>query len=193
MKTRVKWLSLALILLFSNVASAQKSDFDFRRTNWGMTKAKVKAVESADLHFNEPEELYYKTTVGTLTAIIQYKFIQTKLVRAFYLFRERHTNKNDFIHDYENIKEILTKEYGAPIVDNTIWHKDLYKDSRQEWGFAVNLGHLVFETKWETQKTIIAHSLRGQNYKINHGISYKSKKLAYLIEKRKDEKDQDNY
>lgn len=69
---------------------------------------------------------------------VVYVFVRGKLVRTKYVIVEEHSNRNDYIRDYKSLKTQLSKKYGAPIEDETIWKNSLYKDDREEWGFAVS-------------------------------------------------------
>jgi hypothetical protein len=52
----------------------------------------------------------------------------------------------------------------------------LYKEKRGYHGNAVSLGHLIFETKWIADNTIIIHKLSGNNNIVDHSIEYHDKK-----------------
>ena len=150
---------------------------DFRKTNWGMNKEQVKKTEKGKIVEEDENILTYQGNVAGLDCFVVYIFAEGKLVRAKYVFTETHSNKNDYILDYNKLKEILIKKYGKPIEDSQLWRNDLYKDDYQNWGFAVSLGHLVYFALWETPSTSIAMMLDGENYEINLQIEYLSKEL----------------
>lgn len=165
----------------------QKQDgFDFRQTKWGFTTDQVKKIEGDEPYINTENTLAYKKSVAGLDCLIGYMFIENKLVRAKYIFEEEHTNKNDYISDYNKIKGVLTEKYGDKKESNdAIWNNDLYKDSFQDYGLAISIGHLIYISSWDTNTTKIALVLRGDNYKIDLVTEYSSKQYSQLTEQVK--------
>jgi len=165
------------------------SQTDFRDTKWGMSNAEVKKIEKENFFKEEGNFLGYKGEVGGKDCQIIYTFVQDKLVRAEYIITEKHTNQNDYISDYNSLKELLTKKYGKPTKDEEFWRNDLYKDDYSHWGFAVSLGHHAYFTTWETPSTEILEFLHGDNYQITLGIGYTSKQFEDLEKKTKEEEE----
>jgi len=168
-------------------------EFDFRKTKWGMTKEQVKATESVKLTGATDTLLNYSSEIAGMNATIGFSFSEDKLYRASYAFNEEHTNKNNYISDYENVKEILTREYGSPKSDSSEWRNDLYENDPQYWGLAISLGHVVYLTTWETETTEILLILGGDNYKISFGVVYNSKNLKYLGVEQELEKEEGQF
>lgn len=171
------WL-MGCLMLVCTVFGADK-DFDFRKTRWGMSRSEVLAAEEYDLH--EGEKVFTSKThhqLADFDAVIGYVFTDDRLVRAGYIIDEKHTNRNDHIHDYTTLKKLLTKKYGEPIEDEVLWFNDLYRDDVEQWGTAVSIGHLNFYSQWDLEETMIMLLLTGENFDTNHKIEYKSKKLA---------------
>jgi len=106
---------------------------------------------------------------------------------------ESHTNKNDFITDYNDFKKILTKKYGKPKQDETLWKNDLYKDDYSDWGTAISIGHLVYLSSWETQDTEINNILMGENFAISCIVEYTSKNLKEIEKKAQEKKALDEF
>jgi len=157
--------------------SSGSEKYDFRKTNWGMSKEQVKATENMKPDLEEDNVLAYKVKINGDDYFCAYSFLKDKLHNAGYAFAEKHTNRNLYIDDYKKLKELLIKQYGKPLTDRTTWDSDLYKDDRSEWGFAVSLGHLSYGATWETSATYITLGLNGDNYKINLLLAYDSKEL----------------
>lgn len=175
-----------LILLISGVCVAD--DYTFRKTKWGMSISEVKASEPLDVADEKENFLAYRTTVIGKSVFIVYFFTDDQLTRARYVLAESHSNKNDFITDYKDFNEILTKKYGDPNEDETIWRDELFKDDHSEWGTAISLGHLIYFSTWKTQDTEIRNVLTGENYDISCIVEYASKNLKEL-EKNAQEKE----
>jgi len=167
--------------------------YDFRKTTWGMNKIQVKKTEKSKILMEDKDMLVYGGNVSGLDCIIIYTFIEGKLVRGSYTFTKTHTNKNDYISDYNDLKETLIKKYGKPIKDTHIWKNDLFRNDYQQWGFAISLGHLVYKATWEKSNTNILLILCGDNYEITHTLFYYSKELENLEEKAKEKKTLDEF
>ena len=159
-------------------------NYDFRKAKWGMSMAQVKASESLSIKNKDKDKdvLIYKTKILNNNVALVYSFINDKLVSGHYVVEEKHSNKNDYIADYKDFKKILTKKYGKPKMDRTMWKDDLYKSDVSSWGMAVSIGHLVYGSSWETDETKINDTLLGDNYQISLIIAYVSKKFKALKE-----------
>ncbi len=116
-----------------------------------------------------------------------YIFAYDKLVRAKYIVNKKHTNKNAYLSDYFDLVSALTKKYGKPWSDKDFWDDDLYKDKPDDWGMAVSAGHLSKYAEWKMQRTTILACLKGDNFEIDLGIEYSSKKLDQLESKAEKE------
>jgi len=164
----------------------KNSEFSFRKTNWGMSKAQVKKTETGKI-INDDNVLGYEAKIAGLDALIAYIFVDNKLVRAKYIFTQKHSNKTDYISDYSSIQKILNKKYGKPESDDTYWKNDLYKDDYQSWGMALAVGHLTKYSNWNVADTKVWLSINGDNYKVSHSAEYSSVKLAGLESAKSEE------
>jgi len=187
MKTLWKGALVALLVLLF-VGNSLADDYTFRKTKWGMSIEQVKSSEPLEVAKEVKNFLRYKTTVIGKDVLVIYIFVDNQLVRARYALAEPHTNKNDFITDYNDFKEILTKKYGKPKQDEKLWKDDLYKEDYSDWGLAISIGHLIYFSVWETEDTEIRDVLMGENYDISCIVEYASKKLKGIEEKAKEKK-----
>jgi hypothetical protein len=175
-----------IVIFFIGILFAPQvnSQYDFRKTKWGMTKEQVLASETSELSPQENgNSLSYKGTVNDLDCYIVYVFAFDTLVRAQYNIIEEHTKSNQYITDYEKLKEILKGKYGQPEKDRITWLDNMYKDNPNDWGLAVSIGQLAYFSEWLTESTDIWLMLQGDNYKLKFVIEYTSLKYAYLNEK----------
>jgi hypothetical protein len=187
MKTVIKIVVAGFfILVFSGICSA--NDFTFRKSKWGMTAAEVKASEPLEIAREDEGLLGYKTSVIGKDVFVVYFFIDNQLTRARYVLAESHSNKNDFITDYEDFKKILIKKYGNPVQDESLWRNDLYKDDYSDWGTAISLGHLLYFSNWKTNDTEISNMLMGENYDISCIVEYSSTNLKEIEKKAQEKK-----
>ena len=83
----IKVLSLSLAVFFLSAVQAQQSQFDFRKTSWGMTKDQVKENESSTLDRDTGSTLWYTSKVANMDTYILYNFIDNKLAEAGYSFK----------------------------------------------------------------------------------------------------------
>lgn len=186
MKTKLLIVTVLWASLFSGISLAES--FDFRKARWGMSMEQVTASEPLEVSASSDEALLYKSQVIGKDVNIVYSFVKDQLVQARYMMAEVHTNKNDYIADYNSFSEILKKKYGKPTQDKTYWRNKLYEDDSEHWGFAVSLGHLVQVSHWNTDKTEIDNILMGENYEITCVVQYSSKNLKGIAANAEEKK-----
>ncbi len=186
---------ILLVFLMQGPGTAQtEKPTDFRKTSWGMTRERVKAVESSKLIKEDERGLFYSSELtGFGDVLIGYIFAQGKLVRTSYVSEVRHTNSNAFIEDFTHLKSILTEKYGKPESDDVVWLDDLYKDDPDNWGMAVSAGHLVYDAAWKTKTTNILEKLKGDNFDVTLIVQYSSIELSGLEEAKDKEKQKSEY
>jgi hypothetical protein len=173
------------------VESNQNTGLSFRKSTWGMNLENVKETEIGNPKYDKDGLLVYSDKISGITCDVVYIFANDQLVRSKYLFKNEHSNKTDFIEDYNTMKKNLEKKYGPTIFDNPIWKNDLYKSDPDEWGMAIAVGHLKYFSQWETEDTKVLLYLVGENYKINFGIEYESKNLSSLEDQVNSENDEE--
>lgn len=179
-------ITCILLLFFAGTCLAD--DFTFRNTKWGMSVAEVKASEPLTVAKEDETLVAYKASIIGKDVFVVYLFTDNQLTRAKYVLAESHSNRNDFIKDYNDFKNILEKKYGSPSKDETLWRNDLYRNDYSDWGTAISLGHLLYFSTWETENTEIASILTGENFDISCVIEYSSKSLEELEKKAKEKK-----
>lgn len=207
----MKKLSILLIVvlltcLALTVFATEEVKYDFRKTTWGMSKEEVRAAESKELYYegnsNIGHSIVYEIKIGNKDYGCIYVFLEDKLYNGGYVFNEEHTNKNDYIDDYEELKEILTEKYGKPDEKKLwslhdrgemYWKDDSYRDDRSRWGMAISKGDLAYGSIWETPTTDIELILDGDNYDVSLRIRYISKELKEWANKILKEKTKSNF
>lgn len=164
-------------------------DFDFRKAKWGFSKEKVKASEEFDAIMGMKDKIEFETTVADTKCLVGYFFVENKLAKANYKFLINHSNKNDFISDYQRIGELLCEKYGGDVASkqypnsDQYWSNELYKDNFQNRGMAISLGHMFYMSEWYTPETEIILRLYGNNSEINLEVDYSSRKYQNLLKK----------
>lgn len=164
----MKSLITLLSICFPLILSAQ-----FRQTTWAMDKNKIKEVETAEFVSESDHSLQYNTEVGDWEAILTYYFDNGTYYQADYLLKIKHKNKNDYLEDYFNIKEILSSTYGEPKLENDYeWIDEKHKDNRFFYGHAVSLGHLKLSNTIDNRNMLVKPELSGGDGNIRFRISY---------------------
>jgi len=158
------------------------SVYDFRQTNWGMSKEQVIASEGKPVS-DGPDRLLYQTEVAGLKAGMEFEFLNGKLASAGYVLMEKYVEPNQYIISSNRWLEGLRAKYGEPKA-NIQWLNDLYRNDQTKYGLAISAGHMLIHNSWETERTNIEHIISGQNFEISVGITYTSKELQAELEKK---------
>jgi len=173
--------------------------YDFRETNWGMTKEQVKEIEKNILLIGEDSiqdsiigcdgSLHYNGRVNGLKCDIYYYFIEDGLVSATYKKIDTFVGyKVKFISNYKNLKTYLIKKYGKPYDDSVEMIKDepIAPYAKVIWEhptdniYQIKLLLMGFEDKNKVEWLINYQSREGKNIK---------ECLADYIEKEKAKKE----
>ncbi len=188
-------VSVLFIVSSSLAAWGQQppTEFTFRKTNWGMSRDSVRNAEEQKPYKEDDSDLLYVTTVADRKMLVGYFFSSSGLAQARYALLEEHSNKNDYISDYESLKEKLSEKYGRPESDETNWKNDLFKDKPDDYGTAVSVGHLGFRDTWQSKTTEITLKLYGDNYEIHLTTNYFSKIFGPGFLREQQEKHQDEF
>lgn len=110
-----KQLLFVFIIFILNFNIVLASQFDFRKTKWGMSKSQVKASEKAEFGSQNKDAMIYVSELAGMKVFIVYSFISNKLHSGSYAFQGRHTNKNNYISDFKDVKKTF---------DQKIWHSN---------------------------------------------------------------------
>lgn len=177
---------LVVLIPFSAYAQSESGgEADFRSINWGMSVDEVKERESAEFIQEGDGSLAYK--VAGKDALVIYYVHDDIIGEAGYMFIEKHSNRNKYIDDFEEIEELLSKKYGEPDRSISPWYDDLYRDDPSRHGFAISVGDHAMQSVWEGSTTKILHILKGDNYDITHAVKYSSVELSDEIERSREE------
>lgn len=146
---------------------------DFRYTHWGMSPQEVmESVPNSPLNsftkdktglFFEPHKwnfLNYEGLEFDIPVIITYHFLKSKLFYGMYRVMRSKGEFNEYMNDFNTIKEALSKKYGTPKKDFLDWKDETYKSKPEEWKNAVLKGHLRYTTVWENRNTEITLLLK---------------------------------
>lgn len=174
------------VMMFTTAIGA-----DFRQFNWGATVKEIKAYEKIKPRIETKDRLGYLGTINNIDVNIYYHLDNGRLCGGGYINTGRHSNKNDYIEDYNSIKYLMMKKYGEPFEDEINWKNDLFKGKMQDYGMAISVGHLEYVSKWKTERTLIVNTLNGDNYEITHCIIYFNRANIDKEHKKNEKKDLD--
>jgi len=174
MRIKIYYLTIIIFVITCHISAAQ--EYDFRQTQWGMSKKQVKTSEKTSLIIDEPDHLsYHDDVTGIGSTQIAYIFVNDELARATYAFLKRYADENAYINNYFTWKETLTDKYGKPLYDKIIWKGETYKDDSDKRGLAVVTGELIYFSEWGTPDSEIRLYLGGKNNEPEFLIIFNSK------------------
>jgi hypothetical protein len=159
----------------------------FEEMQWGVSKKQVLESEGKPLNQDKVKGLdimKYEQKVINMDCAIEYIFAANKLRKTKFSFMNTYLDKNDYLEDYQKIKEALIQKFGKPLEERMNWRDPTYKDDFSAWGEAISLGHLELSSRWETSYTEIQASLRGNNDDIALVVEYTGLQLKELANKR---------
>lgn len=176
--------SVGLVILLS--MSLPCAADDFRSAAFGSTRDEVRASEDGVEWVEHEQGLAFETQISGIDAHAVYIFAGDVFVRGTYLITERHANKTAHISDFDNIANLLVLKYGEPDEGDSIWLNDLYKDSPEDWGMALSVGHLAMFRRWKISQGGITMLLSGDNYQVTFQIDYDSAEWGHLEQEAKE-------
>lgn len=115
---------LTILCLFcSNIVFSNQ--YNFRKTNWGMSKEEVENSEwwtnpvinksyKQKPKYDLGNEICYYINIAEIEGNLIYEFVENKLISARYNFIEEFEDEEQYIINFFKIKEYLTKKYGKP-------------------------------------------------------------------------------
>jgi len=158
----------------------------FRSTRWGMSKEQVVGIEGKPNHLENSEGLdfiQYPQRILNMDCMIGYVFVENKLAKARYSFLGKRGDENQYIEEYDKIKEILIKIYGKPSNEWAVWHDPQYKNDHSSWELAVCQGHLELNSKWTDAETEILLHLSGGKNRLSLEVDYSGLEYIDLAKK----------
>jgi hypothetical protein len=153
----------------------------------GNAREEVIKSEDAKPFKDEKKTIAYIGTLEGRRVLITYQFTTCCLAETAYALLDDHSNKNNYIDDFDSFKRRLVSKYGAPETDAVRWRDPLYKDDAPQYGLAVSVGHLQYDATWETKNTDVSLLLRGDNYEVHLLVTYSSKIFGPILAREEQE------
>jgi hypothetical protein len=153
-----KLYAFSTILLVLVLSSFGTKNYDFRQTNWNMTKEQVIASEKTGkrIDIGKDRIRYTGIILAGDTFSVDYDFDRGKLVRAHYNYRPYNVEQKECMTAYLDLEKVLSQKYGrylAPL--------DLKAIKKRAPGqeYALDLFDFAYLLKvWEQPRTIVALS-----------------------------------
>lgn len=160
----------------------------FRNSRWGMNQAQVVRLEGSPNHRENSGGLdifQYPQKVLNMDCMIGYVFADNKLAKAKYSFIAKFEDNNQYVREYEKIRDILVQKYGKPEAEMNLWRDKMYQDDRSYWGLAVSRGHCEFNSQWQDSETVIQLRLYGGKERVFLVVLYSGLEYLELASKAK--------
>jgi hypothetical protein len=158
----------------------------FRNARWGMNRAQVVRIEgSPNRHENSGglDIIQYPQKILNMDCMVGYVFANNQLAKAKYSFLAQFEDKNQYIQSYKQIKDILIQKYGRPVAERVLWQDKYYQDNRSNWGLAISLGHLEFNSYWRDSETEIQLRVYGGKGRVFLVVLYSGLEYTNLAQK----------
>lgn len=147
-----------------------KSQYDFQRANWGMTKEQVKTSEEEQksiLIIETDDRLGYLDIVEKQQCLITYYFADRKLQKGIYTFIERQTEAEAYRVNYYQLKGSLIQKYGKPFFEQK------RSDAGPHSASSSSTNSVKYETTWKLDNALVSLMLTGNEFFPRLLIEYK--------------------
>ncbi len=159
-------------IIADKTASFPETEFDFRKTQWGMTKAEVMETEGMRPTASVPGLLSYHDYIMGLKMNILYWFDGKYLNRADYNLLEKYGDDDKCFEDYDKICNALTEKYGPPFFNTNEWGSPLDKINPSLKRDEIKSGFRECKAVWATKTTNISLELGGDRKDMSLSMNY---------------------
>ncbi len=133
---------------------------------WGSSKEKIMALEGEpddQRNFENLEVFEYHRSLKDYEASLEYIFSDNQLIQVRLELKQVSGAKNDSLRSYDQIKNFLAAKFGPPFEDSVRWENPTFRYDELSWGYAVSLGHLIYQARWVALNLELQLKLRGEN------------------------------
>jgi len=149
--------------------------------HWGKGQETLRQTLSGKVVRDEQGTLIYSHALAEHGVVEGYEFEDGSLVHGLCLFVQQPAHElNEFIEYYGTVKNALISVYGVPVQDQMIWENDMYEALPDEWGKAVQMGHLRFAASWDTAEGTLSIELTGRHHS-RLTVDYRHREAGRLI------------
>lgn len=135
--------------------NVQKTKYDFRKSNWGMSLEEIKASEKTTVHEEKTDYLSYVTPMGASTLKTEFFFVDNKLAKIESHINQKVDDFSYYLTLYNQLLKIYTKKLGEPKTTQQWSHVDLMDeyDRPNRWIVALEEGHVGLVSEFNTNRT----------------------------------------
>lgn len=133
---------------------------------WGSAKERIISLEGQPANQRSLENLEvlgYERSLKDYEAFLEYIFSDDRLIQVRLELKQVSGAKNDSLKSYEEIKNFLAAKFGPPFEDSVKWANPTFRYDELSWGYAVSLGHLIYQSRWIALDLELQLQLRGEN------------------------------
>ena len=177
-----------VILLFSVVSmlalgcsvdeemKVRSDKVDFRQASWGMTQEEVKETENSVPTEEMPNVITYVNEFEGIPVITGYLFEDGKLNRAGYVMTNSYPEPEDYVRDFNKLRDSYTASYGRPSYDMLNWKEGAQSDiGAKAYAQAACDGDVQYLAGWDRDESVVRLMLHGRDGKCELGVMYESK------------------
>jgi hypothetical protein len=151
------------------------------KQSWGLHRNTV-TINGKEYDYEiRLDTLNYYGHIGKVNLPVMLGFYKDELVQVYCVFPDdAYENLNDYVKEYEVLKNYLIEKYSTPAEEGINWKKDEYRDRPEKWGLAIRKGDLHYFSKWNMPETTIILELGGWKDKIFLMAVFRSKKFEEI-------------
>jgi hypothetical protein len=193
----VKHLAVMVVVMSVGAHAAEPSKlseeppaaFTYKGMRWGISMDEVRKARPKAKQMEGEDALYVDEETGSSVTTLFFAFAGGQLGRISLMFNVEHSNKTDFLSDFDRLADSLTQKYGFPARSEYRWKNELFRPKQSDWGLAVAVGHLERWASWELDDTTITLKLTGDNHEIRPlMVDYVSKKHRDAFKAQREKK-----
>ena len=178
--------ALLLLLLVYSAHASPALAADFGVADWAMTRAAVKDLETRPnlTPFGEQNYLIYSVDLGNIqNTRLVYQFTNDQLTEGRFLFwPDNRSDAATAIAQYNQIKALLSRQYGAPLQDLVITEEPATMLSPSQYARELSADRLILKSQWQAPNALLYHQLAWHNGKPHHQIHYLPKEPKLMME-----------
>lgn len=133
---------------------------------WSLAKEKIMGLEGPPDNrrtFENFEVFEYRRNLKDYEAYLEYIFSDDTLIQVRLELKQVSGAKNDALRSYDQLKNFLAAKFGPPFEDMVRWENPTFRYDELSWGYAVSLGHLIYQARWVALSLELELKLRGEN------------------------------
>ncbi len=145
----------------------------FGQVGWGMKPDEVASYLPSGTR-GDSGGIRVNMNVGGMPSETYFVFKDDALAIISGRFTQRYNRLNDYVNEYNSVKNMMSRTLGAPVLEEEVWADDGLPQDEKELGRAVATGRLRLGAWWETDKSYVELLCRGGNYQVSRTVRFQS-------------------